>query len=194
MGATGRPEERQEVRHRYEDRSAIMKPFKYSMTAVLATAVVSCGGSSNPITPAPVSTPTPVVVATPTPAPTPEPTPAGEPPVERETAPVRITLRLFVVELPGGLVYQYRENEDGWPIIPVSYQFRLDIIAKDKKNKETKGSGNVIWHWDDPMIDVVNINNVYHPTLRALKPGPFCATAEMDNILSNQLCFEFRNQ
>src|ERR1043165_3609965 len=83
MGATGRPEEWQEVQHRDEDRPAIMKAFKYSMTAVLATAVLSCGGgSSNPIPPAPVATPTPVVVATPTPAPTPEPTPEGEPPVE----------------------------------------------------------------------------------------------------------------
>jgi hypothetical protein len=171
-----------------------MKPFQYSMMAVLATAVVSCGGGSRPSTPAPVSTPVAVATPTPTPVPTPEPTPAGEPPVERETAPVRITLRLFVVELPGGAVYQYRENDDGWPIIPVNYQFRLDIIAKDKKNKETKGSGNVIWHWDDPMIDVVNINNLYHPTLRAIKEGPFCAVGEMDGIQSNQLCFEFRNQ
>jgi hypothetical protein len=165
------------------------------MTAILATAVASCGGSNRPSTPAPVSTPTPVAVATPTPppAPSPEPTPEGEPPVERETPPVRITLRLFVVEAPGGSVYQYRDNEEGWPIIPFSYQFRLDIIAKDKKNKETKGSGNVLWHWDEPMIDVVNTNNIYHPTLRAIKVGPFCATAEMDGIESNKLCLEFRN-
>jgi hypothetical protein len=69
-------------------------------------------------------------------------------------------------------------------------RFRLDIIAKDKKNK---GSGNVIWRWDEPLIDVVNIN-VYHPTLRVLRPGPFWTTAELEDIQSNQLCLEFQNQ
>ena len=139
-------------------------------------------------------TPSPVVVATPTPAPTPEPTPAGEPPVERETEPVRITLRLFVVEDGKGGVYQYRETPEGLPLIPVGYYFRLDIIAKDKKNKETKGSGNVIWHWDEPLIDEDNLNNIYHPRLRARRDGLFCAHAELDGIMSNELCTEFRYQ
>ena len=169
-----------------------MKSYKQWMAAILGAAAVSCGGGGSPSTPVVVATPSPVAVATPTPAPTPEPTPDGEPPVERETAPVRITLRLFVVENPDGSVYQYRENEEGLPIIPGGYHFRLDIIAKDKKNKETKGSGNVIWHWDDNLIDVENMNNIYHPTLRASHPGLFCAVAEMDGISSNQLCMELR--
>lgn len=172
-----------------------MKSFQRSVTvtAVLATAVVSCGGGGNPSTPGPVATPTPVVVATPTPAPTPQPTPEGEPPVERDTAPVRITLRLFVVEDGRGGVYQYREAPDGTPLIPLGNQFRLDIIAKDKKNKETKGSGNVQWQWDNEVIDVVNISNIYHPTLRSLKIGRTCVVAEMDKVTSNELCLEFFN-
>jgi hypothetical protein len=169
-----------------------MKSFPRSVAAMLGVVVISCGGGGAPSAPVVVATPSPVAVATPTPAPTPEPTPEGEPPVERETAPVRITLRLFVVENPDGSVYQYRENQEGLPIIPGGYHFRLDVIAKDKKNKETKGSGNVLWHWNDNMIDVENINNVYHPTLRASRPGIFCATAEMDKIESNELCMEFR--
>src|SRR5678815_3964388 len=106
-----------------------MKSYKQCMVAVLAATAASCGGGGNPSTPVTVATPTPspVVVATPTPVPTPEPTPEGEPPVERETAPVRITLRLFVVENPDGSVYQYRENQEGLPIIPGGYHFRLDI-------------------------------------------------------------------
>jgi hypothetical protein len=171
-----------------------MKSFQPLTAAVLGIVIVSCGGGGggNPITPAPVATPTPVAVATPTPAPTPEPTPEGEPPVVRETAPVRITLRLFVVEDGRGGVYQYQENSDGQPIIPGYYKFRLDIIAKDAKNKETRGSGEVIWHWNEDMIDVDNMNNIYHPTLRALKAGQWCAQAELDKIFSNELCLEFR--
>src|SRR5262249_31144662 len=112
--------------------------------------------------------------------------------VERDTPPVRITMRLFVVEDPSGGVFQYKSDDDGTPIIPVNYKFRLDIIAKDRKNKETKGSGNVTWTWDDNMIEVENFENGYHPTLLATKGGPWCATAEMDNITSNTLCLDFQ--
>src|SRR5712691_639652 len=156
-----------------------MRTFETSVMAVLAATFVTCGGGggATPTTPIPAATPTPVAAATPTPvpaAPTPEPTPPCptdpcEVPVDRETAPVRLVLRLFVVEDPSGGVYQYRSNDHHQPIIPVNFKFRLDIIAKDKKNKETRGSGNVIWHWDDNMINVENFENVYHPTLRATK-------------------------
>jgi hypothetical protein len=107
---------------------------------------------------------------------------------------VRITLRLFVVEDGKGGVYQYRENPDGLPLIPVGYFFRLDIIAKDTKNKETRGSGEVIWHWDGDLIDEDNLSNIYHPRLRARRDGMFCAHAELDKIMSNELCTEFRYQ
>jgi len=167
--------------------------------ALAALLMTSCGGGGSATTPAPVSAPTPVVVATPTPvaAPSPSPTPPCptdpcEAPVERQTPPVRITLRLFVVEDPAGGVFEYKQTDDGTPIIPVNYRFRLDIIAKDAKNKETQGSGNVIWHWDDNMVDVENLTNVYHPTLRATRGGSWCATAEMDKITSNELCLAFQ--
>jgi hypothetical protein len=175
--------------------------LRFVVTAALGAAVLSCGGGggASPSAPAtPAATPTPVAVATPTPpAPTPEPTPPCptdpcEQPVERDTKPVRITLRLFVVEDPAGGVFQYKSDDDGTPIVPVNYKFRLDIIAKDAKNRETKGSGNVIWHWDDNMIDVENIENVYHPTLRATKGGMWCAKAEMDDVVSNELCLDFK--
>jgi hypothetical protein len=175
-----------------------MKMFHGILVAGLGAAVLSCGGGGSPSAPAPAATPTPVAVATPTPpAPTPEPTPPCptdpcELPVERDTKPVRITLRLFVVENPSGGVFQYQENADGAPIIPMNYKFRLDIIAKDKKNRETQGTGNVNWHWDDNMIDVENMENIYHPTLRATKGGQWCASAELDEITSNELCLEFR--
>jgi hypothetical protein len=179
-----------------------MKRLHRSVMAGLAATIVSCGGGggAGPTAPVPAATPTPVAVATPTPvpaAPTPEPTPPCptdpcEVPVDRETKPVRMTLRLFVVEDPAGGVFQYRQNDAGQPIIPVNYKFRLDDIAKDKKNRETKGSGNVIWHWDDNMINVENFENIFHPTLRATAAGPFCVTSELDEVTSNELCLEFR--
>jgi hypothetical protein len=107
---------------------------------------------------------------------------------------VRITLRLFVVEDGRGGVYQYRETPEGLPLIPVGYFFRLDIIAKDAKNKETRGTGEVVWHWDTDLIDEDNLSNIYHPRLRARRDGKFCATAELDKITSNELCTEFRYQ
>jgi hypothetical protein len=176
-----------------------MKTTKsFAAIAAGSLLLVSCGGGSGtPAAPVAVATPTPAPAPTPTPAPEPSPTPPCptdpcEVPVDRETKPVRMTLRLFVVEDPSGGVFQYRENADGMPIIPVNYKFRLDVIAKDKKNKETKGSGNMIWHWDDNMIEVENFENIYHPTLRAIRGGPFCVVTEMDDVFSNQLCLEFR--
>ena len=171
---------------------------RWALTVMAGLTAITCGGGggSAPSAPAPVATPTPVAVATPTPAPTPEPTPScPNGPCEnfdRETKPVRITLRLFVVENPSGGVFQYSETADGTPIIPVNYKFAVDIIAKDKKNKETRGSGEVKWHWDDNMVEVEKFSNIYHPTLRATKGGPWCATAELDEITSNELCLEFR--
>jgi hypothetical protein len=177
----------------------MMKSLRGSLTAVLATAAVSCGGGPSPSAPVPLATPAPVAIATPAPAlaPTPEPTPPCptdpcEVPVERDTKPVRMTLRLFVVEDPAGGVFQYKSTDDGTPIIPVNFSFRLDVIAKDKKNKETKGSGNVNWNWDENMIEVENLDNIYHPRLRAVRGGPFCVTADMDEVVSNPLCLEFR--
>ena len=174
-----------------------MNTNRFLLAAALILLVSCGGGGGTPAAPVPVATPTPVAVATPAPAPEPSPTPPCptdpcEVPVDRETKPVRITLRLFVVEDPSGGVFQYKENADGTPIIPVNYKFRLDIIAKDNKNKETKGSGNVIWHWDENMIQVENITNIYHPQLKAITGGPFCVVAEMDEISSNELCLEFR--
>jgi len=42
------------------------------------------------------------------------------------------------------------------------------------------------------MTAVLATENPYHPTLRAIRGGPFCVTAYMDDVLSNQLCLEFR--
>src|SRR5262249_2278880 len=159
------------------------------------------GGGGAPVAPGPVATPTPLAQATPTPAPVATPDPSPTPPrptdpcggpVDRDTKPVRITVPLFVGEDPSGRVFHAQEDADGTPTPHVNFKFAVDAIAKDKKNKETRGSGNVIWHWDDNMIEIEKFDNVYHPTLRATRGGPWCATAELDEVMSNQLCLEFR--
>ncbi len=145
------------------------------MAAAVALAVVAACGSGGPsapaVTPSAAPTPTPTPVAQPTP--TPEPSPTGEPPVTRTEPPVRITLRFYALEDPQGeLVPDYRTNADGSPIVPVNYMFRIDAVAKDAKNKETMGDGNVRWTFsDENLIEIVRDTNPFQYRLRALRGG-----------------------
>jgi hypothetical protein len=172
-----------------------MRRVNQVLGASVALALAACGGSGSPSAPVAVATPAPVPVATPTPAPipTPEPSPvAGEPPA-LDTKPARLTLRLFVVEDPSGRVFQYSETADGTPIVPVNYKFRLDVTAKDRKNKHTAGSGKPIWHFGDMnIVEIENFNNPFHPRLRATKAGPFCTTVTLDDVTSNEVCVLLR--
>lgn len=169
--------------------------------AALATAFAACGGGNSPTAAVPTATatptPVPVVVApAPTPAPTPDPGPTpAEAPVTRTTPVTRITLRLFVVLDHAGNITDYDLDDEDRPIIPVGYQFRLDIIAKDAKNRETAGTGQVIWHFEDESsIEVYKISNIFHPRLRAARAGFFTAWAELDGVESNRMTFDFRHQ
>ncbi|HEX9886161.1 MAG TPA: hypothetical protein VGA70_06720, partial [Longimicrobiales bacterium] len=161
--------------------------------AVIAVFAVSCGGGRSPSAPTPTPTPVPTPAPTPVPTPTPEPSPEAEAPVVRTTKPVRITLRLYAVEDPAGrLVPDYEVLPDGTPVIPVNYRFRLDIVAKDNRNRETIGSGNVEWTWDDNAVEVVNMNNIFQPRLRAVRPTRMTAYAMLDDVRSNELEVELR--
>jgi hypothetical protein len=176
-------------------------------TGVIATAgtilgviAAACGsgGPSAPIatpTTAPTPAPSPVAQATPTP----EPTPEGEPPVTRTDPPVRITLRFYNVETPGGSLVEYRTTDDGTPIVPIPYIFRLDAVAKNAKNKETMGDGKVQWHFsDEGLIQVVNDSNPFHLGFRAVRQGTLSVYVSMDGgketheIDSNVVAVELR--
>lgn len=167
-----------------------IRPFLAA--AVLAASHLACGGGSSvptPVTPSPSPTPAP----TPAPTPTPEPSPEGEAPVTRSTQPVRLTLRLYAVEDPAGNHFpNVQTMPDGTPIIPVGYRFRLDIVAKDSRNRETVGTGDVQWSWDDNAVEVVNLNNVFQPRLRAVRATRMTAYAMLDNVKSNELTVEIR--
>jgi hypothetical protein len=164
---------------------------------LLAVSLAACGSDRSPTAPVVTASATPApAAAVPAPAPTPTPDagPTPEPPVTRTTKVSRITLRLFVVLDPSGQLTDYDLNEDKQPIIPLGYQFRLDIVAKDPKNKETMGSGNVIWHFEkEDSVEVQNFVNIFHPRLRASRVGAFTAWAELDGVQSNRMTFEFRN-
>jgi hypothetical protein len=167
-----------------------------AVLAVLAMTLAACGSGSSPTAAVPVgnATPTPAPsVPAPEPTPTPDDGPTPEPPVTRTTKVTRLTLRLFVVLDASGQITDYDTNGEGQPIIPLGYQFRLDIVPKDAKNKETIGSGEVIWHFEEESsIEVYNFVNIFHPRLRAARAGSFTAWAELDNVESNRLTLEFR--
>ena len=161
-----------------------MKLARLSSMAVLSVTLVACGGGSSPSTPVAVATPTPVPTPVPTPEPTPEP--EGEPPVEKTTPPVRITARLYVVEDPNGRQVDWQTTKEGTPIIPLGYKFRVDIVAKDKKNKETMGTGHPQWIYNpETLVDVDSFANEFQPRLRASKSGTFSVFAKLDKIESN---------
>jgi hypothetical protein len=156
-----------------------------SLGILVSLASVSCGGGA-PSAPVPVATPTPVAVATPPPAPTPAPTPEPEPPVTNTRPPVRITARLYLVEDASGRRVDYETTKEGTPVIPLGYRFRIDIIAKDAKNKETSGSGHPAWTFDpEHLIDIMTFSNEFQPRLRASQRGEFNVYATLDAIKSN---------
>jgi hypothetical protein len=161
--------------------------------AILACTTLSCGGGGTTPTVTPTPTPVPTPAPTPVPTPTPEPSPEGEAPVTRNTQPVRLTLRLYAVEDPAGNHFpNYQTTGDGTPIIPVNYRFRLDIVAKDSRNRETVGTGEVEWSWDDNAVEVVNLNNRFQPRLRAVRASRMTAYAMLDGVKSNELTVEIR--
>jgi len=158
-----------------------------SLLVLVSLAFVSCGGGG-PSAPVTVTTPAPVAVATPTPAPTPEPTPEAEPPVTNNRPPVRITARLYLVEDAAGRRVDYETTKNGTPIIPLGYRFRVDIVAKDAKNKETTGTGHPEWTFDpEHLIDIVTFSNEFQPRLRASQRGEFNVYATLDKVRSNTI-------
>lgn len=164
-------------------------------TLLLAATFAACGGSS-PVTP----TPSPTPIATPTPAPTPTPTPVPTPtpctqglceePVTNTNPPVRLTLRLYVVESPtGGFIPQ---PNPGTPI-PVGYIARLDVTAKDVDNRETIGRSDVEFFYSNPSLVRIFGNHTHQRRLEALLPGQLDIWAMQDGVRSNVLTLTFQN-
>src|SRR5262249_24892884 len=130
---------------------------KRSLMMIGAVSLLSGCGMSTPAnptpSPAPVASPTPspAPVATPTPAPVPSPTPPCptdpcEVPVTNTNPAMRVTMRIYVIEDPGG---GYTGNVNPGDDIPVGYTARLDVTSKDLDNRETVGQGDVEFFFSD---------------------------------------------
>ena len=171
----------------------------------LPSFVVSCGvlaliagcGTSTPAgpttspTPVATPTPTPAPVATPTPSPTPEPCTQGlcEEPVTNTNPARRVTIRLYVVEDPGG-GYISDPSPDN---VPVGFTARLDVTSKDVDNRETEGQGPVEFFFSNPGMIEVSGNHTNQRRVVAKGPGQLDCWAVQDGTRSNILTLTFNN-
>ena len=110
---------------------------------VMGGLLVAACGSSTPVTPTPspvpTATPAPAPTPTATPAPTPTPDDGGEPPVTNTNPAARLSIRLYVVEDPGG---GYINNPDP-NNVPAGYTARIDVTANVVLD-EVDGQGHQI--------------------------------------------------
>lgn len=105
--------------------------------------------------------------------------------------PVRLSLRLYVVESPvGGFV----SNPDPGEPIPVGYIARLDVTAKDEGNRETIGRGDVEFFFGNPSLVRVFGNHSHQRRLEVLLPGQLDIWAFQDGVRSNTLTLTFKAQ
>jgi hypothetical protein len=155
-----------------------------------ATAVVSCGGSTSPVTSeppvqvvaTPAPTPTPPAADEPSPDPTPPPCNGCEAPVTNTNPPVRLTIRVYKVQdVNGSLVAGIP------PSIPLGYTVTIDATPKDAGNKDTLGSGTVDFTYSEPTLVDVGSNHGFQKKLKVLGAGLLEVKASLDGIDSNTL-------
>jgi hypothetical protein len=166
-------------------------------TAIMTLAslpLLSCGGSSPAApTPSPVvvatPTPTPAPVATPTPVPSPTPCADCEEPVVNSNPAVRVTMRLYVIEDPGG---GYIGNPNAEDPIPVGYTARLDVISKDVDNRETVGRRPIEFFFSNPALAKITGNHTHQRRVQGLLPGQLDCWAVQDGVRSNTVTLTFR--
>jgi hypothetical protein len=158
----------------------------------VACLLAGCG-TSTPAAPTP--TPSPVTVASPTPAPTPVPTPVPTPtPCDDCEAPVtnsnparKVSIRLYVVEDPGGGYISNPSPDD----IPVGWVARLDVTSKDLDNRETTGQGPVEFFFSDPSAVNVMGNHTNQRRVQGLRRGSVDCWATQDGVRSNTISLYF---
>jgi hypothetical protein len=156
----------------------------------LLSFLAGCGQSTPAAptpSPSPVATPTPAPVATPTPVPTPTPCPDCEAPVTNSNPAVRVTIRLYVVEDPGGGYISNPSKDD----IPVGWVARLDVTSKDVDNRETTGQGDVEFFFNNPSIVSVGGNHTNQRRVQGIARGQVDCWATQDGVRSNTITLSF---
>ena len=168
---------------------------KRSLPVIVAFSVLPACGKSTPAAPTP--SPSPVAVASPTPAPTPVPSPSATPPcptdpceepVTNSNPAVRVTMRIYVVEDPGG---GYVGNVNPGDDIPVGYTARLDVTSKDLDNRETVGQSDVQFFFSDLGLVRVSGNHTNQRRVQGLAVGSVDCWAVQDGITSNTITLHF---
>jgi len=171
---------------------------KRSLPVILAFSVLPACGKSTPAAPTP--SPTPVAIASPSPAPTPTPAPSPsatppcptdpcEEPVTNTNPAVRVTMRIYVVEDPGG---GYVGNVNPGDDIPVGYTARLDVTSKDLDNRETVGQSAVDFFFSDTSRVKVTGNHTNQRRVQGLAAGDVDCWAVQDGTRSNIITLHFR--
>jgi hypothetical protein len=178
-----------------------------SVLATSALFVLAACGSDSTVFPTPVASPVPgastapATVPTqpvPTPAPTPVPTPAPntctqglcEDPTTNTDKVVRLTIRVYAVTDKGG-VLQGGFGDDS--VFPLGYKVTIDATAKDSLNRDTLGTGDVKFFFDDPALVNIGGNHNYQRKLEVLQPGTLKVWASLDGISSNVLTLRLGN-
>jgi len=75
--------------------------------------------------------------------------------------------------------------------IPVGYTIRLDVVGRDKDEKDTLGRKDIQFFYSDPSMIEEFIQSDFQRKIRVLKPGKFRAYAMFDGVGSNDLNFTF---
>jgi len=158
--------------------------------ALVCAAFAACDSPTQAVVPTPAPTATPTPAPAPTPVPTAAPTPApAEPPVENTARAVKVTIRLYAVEDGVG---NFIPDFDPSDSIPTRYLARVDVTAKDEKNRETNGNGSVEFFVSTPRLVEVLGGHTHQRRIKALAPVTVDVWATLDNVRSNTLTLTFK--
>ena len=171
-----------------------MRSFAQAVAVASALAVsLACGGgSAGPSNP----TPTPTPVPTPTPAPTPTPCPDGA--CSNSNAPVRVTLKLYLMWDPAGKLIEPTPEPFQQVLrepVPVGSKIRFDVVGKDANEKETNGQKNITYVYSEGrnLVEDIGIREEgFQKDVRVVEPGRFSVYVVFDGVASNSILFTFK--
>lgn len=159
--------------------------------SALAVSLACGGGSAGPSNP----TPTPVPTATPAPAPTPTPCPDGS--CGNSNAPVRVTLRLYLMWDPAGDLVEPTPDPVQQVLqqpVRVGSKIRFDVVGRDANDKETNGQKNITWLYTVGASRVEDIGlreEGFQKDVKVASPGDFSVYVVFDGVASNSITMKF---